>query len=119
MRGYIMLIKKVTLVFLSIVLLGCSAESKLNLEFDESCFNMSYANKAYLKVTKIGGGYASGEVSVDILNGYTLNLPEKGDYRLKINFRDPLFNSETFGLYYWDETIEIKRPSFTYTATCP
>ena len=113
-----MLIKKVTLVFLTMFLLGCSSKLELDIEFDESCFNKGYANAAYLTVTKIGGGYASGEVSIDIMNGYTLTLPEEGDYRIKININDPIFNSEAFGRYL-DETIQIKWPGFIYTANCP
>lgn len=118
MGGQIVSIKKVTIAFLTMVLVGCSSKLELDIEFDVSCFNKGYANTAYLKVTQIGGGYASGEVSIDIMNGYTLTLPENGDYRIEMYIKDPIFNTEAFGMY-WDETQQIKWPGFVYRAECP
>ena len=105
-------------MLLTAILLGCSSEVKLQLEFNKNCFNKYYNNEAYVTVQKIGGGYESEEIIVDILEGYTLNLPEKGDYRINIKVRDYYLGTEFFGVY-WDETLKIENRRFEYELLCP
>ena len=105
-------------MLLAAILLGCSSEVKLQLEFNKNCFNKYFNNEAYVTVQKIGGGYESGEIIVDILEGYTLNLPEKGDYRINIKVRDYYFGTETFGDYL-DKTLKIEDLRFEFEMICP
>ncbi len=105
-------------MLLTAILLGCSSEVKLQLEFNKNCFNKFYNNEAYVTVQKIGGGYESEEIIVDILEGYTLNLPEKGDYRISIKVRDYYLGTEIFG-GYWDKTLKIENRRVKENYTCP
>ena len=104
-------------MLLAAILLGCSSEVKLQFEFNKNCFNKYYNNEAYVTVQKIGGGYESEEIIVDILEGYTLNLPEKGDYRINIKVRDYYLGTEIFGSYL-DRTLKIEDRRFEYEITC-
>ena len=112
------MVKKIFLLLLTTILLGCSSEVKLQLEFNKNCFNKFYNNEAYVTVQKIGGGYESQEFSVDILEGFTLNLPEKGDYRINIKVRDYYLGTEYFG-GYWDKTLKIENRRPKYKMSCP
>ena len=105
-------------MLLAAILLGCSSEVKLQFEFNKNCFNKYYNNEAYVTVQKIGGGYESQEFSVDILEGFTLNLPEKGDYRINIKVRDYYFDTETFGDYL-DKTLKIEDRGFEFEMIFP
>ena len=105
-------------MLLAAILLGCSSEVKLQLEFNKNCFNKYFNNEAYVTVQKIGGGYESEEFTVDILEGFTLNLPEKGDYTINVKANDYYLNTELFGVY-WDETLKIENRRFKYEMICP
>ena len=105
-------------MLLAAILLGCSSEVKLQFEFNKNCFNKYYNNEAYVTVQKIGGGYESEEFTVDILEGFTLNLPEKGDYTINVKANDYYLNTELFGVY-WDETLKIENRRFKYEMICP
>ena len=105
-------------MLLTAILLGCSSEVKLQLEFDKTCFNKYYNNEAYVTAQKIDGSYEIEEIIVDILEGYTLNLPEKGDYRINIKVRDYYLGTEFFG-GYWDETLKIENRRPKYEMSCP
>ncbi len=105
-------------MLLAAILLGCSSEVKLQLEFDKNCFNKYFNNEAYVTVQKIGGGYESEEIIVDILEGYTLNLPEKGDYKINIKLRDYYLGTEFFGGYL-EKTLKIENRRFKYEMVCP
>ena len=112
------MVKKIFLLLLTTILLGCSSEVKLQLEFNKNCFNKYFNNEANVTVQKIGGGYESEEFTVDILEGFTLNLPEKGDYTINVKANDYYLNTELLGVY-WDETLKIGNSGAKYNMTCP
>ena len=88
-------------MLLAAILLGCSSEVKLQLEFNKNCFNKYFNNEAHVTVQKIGGGYESGEI-IEVLDS------EAGVYFYQIKSHGEIWKAKSTTSYRQGDKVKVK-----------
>ena len=122
-REYILLFVFLLLIFIWGVPLGNFDKlfnTKLTVLINENCKNMLKNDRITFTVSKVGGGYNSGEFIVDMNQpeGMTLDLPDDGNYNIKgTGVMITEFSFQKPKPYYWNQTINVQ-DEVRYKCSC-